>query len=76
MVQMCYKAGYDPMKLTRPLLQYGWWLVLLPLAWMWVMSLGERYDRQWASRRLPKISGVVLLIVLVVIFGVGVVVKR
>lgn len=66
----CYAAGYrDP---VLPLLKYGWALVALPLAWMRVMTLGARHDPKWAMKRWPIWSGRIILMLLVMIFGWGI----
>lgn len=59
----------DPLRYLRPLGSYGWVLLLLPVAWVFLTIQGERSDCRWATRPLIIGSGIVLLLGMVALFG-------
>ena len=59
----------DPLKYLRPLSQYGWTLILIPIAWVVLTIKGERSDLWWATRSLTIGSGIVIILGLLVLFG-------
>jgi len=59
----------DPLRYLRPLSQYGWSLVFIPIVWVGLTIRGERSDLWWATKSLTIGSGVVILLGIVVLFG-------
>lgn len=59
----------DPLKYLRPLSQYGWTLILIPIAWVVLTIRGERSDLWWATRSFTIGSGIVIILGLLVLFG-------
>ena len=60
---------YDPLGFARPLNDHGWVLLVVPLLWIVLTIRGEQSDRRWASKRMTFVSGMVLLIGLMCLFG-------
>jgi hypothetical protein len=59
----------DPLKYLRPLSQYGWTLILIPIAWVVLTIRGERSDLWWATKSLTIGSGIVIILGILVLFG-------
>ena len=59
----------DPLRVLRPLGNYGWMLAAVPVAWVVLTIRGERSDLWWASKPLTIGSGVAVLLGFIVLFG-------
>jgi hypothetical protein len=59
----------DPFTFLRPLGQYGWILVLIPISWVFLTIYGEQSDIWWSTKSLTIVSGVMILLGIVTLFG-------
>ena len=62
---------FDPLRSVRPVARFGWLLVALPIAWIWLTIRAEIQDSRWATKGVVIASGTLLLAGITILFFWG-----